>query len=210
MTSVVPAENAIGTWNQTKGVRILDNLVATTPYSIAVAGLFASLVSQNPVGMYVLMMFATTEVLNGVVIKPLTKKIAGNSETIARPGGKSNVTFGSNPKGCGIYYEGKASTSSGMPSGHAQSMGLFGVFFTLYILAKIKRDKKVDNDVDVSKYYASIVGVWIIALVVILHRSPLWSNCHSPLQLLFGSGIGGLLGWGFYEIFSQGKIMLRT
>lgn len=201
MAAVTPASSSTVIWNKSKGVRILDNLVATTPYSIGVASLYASLVTQDPTGMYVLAIVILTEVLNGLVIKPGAKKLFGESAT-KRPNGNSNVSFGNNPKGCGIYYEGKTSTSSGMPSGHAQYMGTFGVFFTLYIIGKIKREKLKNENADISKYIASLIGIWVIAAVVICHRSSLWSGCHSAAQLFVGFCLGGGLGTGFYAACS--------
>lgn len=194
--SVVP-ESRSQQWNKSKGIRIFDNLVATTPYNIGVASLYAALVTQDPMGLYVLGIVALTEVLNGGVIKPVAKKVFGEALT-ERPNGASNINFGDKPKGCGIYFEGKASESSGMPSGHAQYMGTFATFFTLYIAGKIKRDREKGENVDFGSYVISLIGLWTIAAVVILHRSPLWSGCHSPAQLTVGTLLGSGLGLGFY------------
>jgi membrane-associated phospholipid phosphatase len=192
------ASNTDIDWTQSdKGIRILDNLVTTTPYSIGVASLYVSLVTQDPSGIYVLAIAALTEISNGAVFKPLAKTFFGEAMT-RRPNPASNIRFGNHPKGCGIYFEGKASRSSGMPSGHAQGMGTFSTFFTLYMVGKMKRGRAKGSKVGIASYAISLLGLWTIATVVVLHRSPLWSGCHSPAQLTVGALLGAGLGVGFY------------
>ena len=65
--------------------------MATTPYNIGVASLYAALVTQDPMGLYVLGIVALTEVLNGGLIKPVAKKVFGEALT-KRPNGKCSTS----------------------------------------------------------------------------------------------------------------------
>jgi len=82
--------------------------------------------------------------------------------------------IGTRPKGaksCGIIADGKKSTSYGMPSGHAQTIGFF--------LA----DRLFGN-------YTMLYKIVISIVCIILITSRVRLNCHTPQQVILGTLFG--------------------
>ena len=80
------------------------------------------------------------------------------------------------------------SRGGGMPSGHAQAMGVFAGFLTLHLL--LLRPRR-------AAALAALPLVWALALAVCAQRT---AACHTPAQVAVGLALGLALGAGGYAI----------
>jgi membrane-associated phospholipid phosphatase len=94
--------------------------------------------------------------------------------------------------GCGVIIACKKTASSGMPSGHAQYMGILSIFITIYLLK--------NNEVS-TKLVAQITSVWILTLLICYQRYI--SKCHTILQITIGLVVGCICGVLSYIIYSS-------
>ena len=133
------------------------NVARTMPYTLYQFGILNSLVTQDWTGIYFTGgLFLFGDVLNGLVLKPVFKKLGSHVKMFERPS-----AFGTGD-GCGIYSQCSIVNHSwGMPSGHAQMIAIFAVFWIAYLLQYFE---------GTAWLYVSIVIIVIISLVVILSR----------------------------------------
>ena len=188
----------------------MQNIIVTMPYSLYISGLLATLYTANPSGALLTSVFVVNELLNHL-LKFLVKKLVKGAEFAKRPlicdgnkcargcGGPPQTICGASRKkicqGCGIFYKGKPSTSQGMPSGHSQTLAGAAMFFTLY---KYANDKTRD-----ASFYSQISISWLLAIIVMIQRSPLVSGCHSYLQIVAGAIVGMVYAFGAYVFCSS-------
>lgn len=97
--------------------------------------------------------------------------------------------------GCGEFVgnAGIGDDTVGMPSGHAQFVGMFATFFSLFLLlAPAKLGFRGSYPAAVA-----LAGLcWLLALLVMLQRLG-WGTspaCHTPLQVASGFVLGVVLG----------------
>jgi len=89
---------------------------------------------------------------------------------------------------CGNKY-----TGFGMPSGHAQTMGVFATFLSLYV------NQNPDYN---SKHKILIISiVWIWTFLVCWSRIHI--GCHNLLQVGTGLILGIGLGYGLFRIYKK-------
>ena len=91
------------------------------------------------------------------------------------------------PDGCELFGHG-CTTADGFPSGHAQYMVTFAVYWSLWLLKRASLRQAMPL----------ILGVWILAVIVIMQRIHFGGDprqaCHTPLQVLAGIVLGLLFG----------------
>ena len=75
--------------------------------------------------------------------------------------------------------------TSGMPSGHAQTMALIGLFFTCMVIHNNKQS-----------WYLPVVALWILVISVCWQR--VYMKQHTTEQVIVGFAIGSVLGIGTY------------
>ena len=100
------------------------------------------------------------------------------------------IGAGMRPKGaksCGLFATGKPATSYGMPSGHANSIA----FFLIYQLAAVR--------------HSPISQIMLIMVCLYLIYSRVKLGCHTWQQILIGSIIGGINGYGAYVFLGRKK-----
>jgi dolichyldiphosphatase len=167
------------------------NVSRTMPYTLYQFGILQSLVTQDWTGIYFTGgLFLFGDVLNGLVLKPLFKKLGPNVKMFQRPS-----QFGTGD-GCGIYPNCAASNvhgSWGMSSGHAQMMAIFAVFWIAYLL-------KYFADANAAGLWVSIIIILIITLLVIFSR--VFIGCHNWPQVIVGTLIGSGLGYLLFYIYT--------
>ena len=128
-------------------------------------------------------------------LKIATKFLFPNNTIIKRPSGcGTRNPSPTNPcVSCGIFPKyNTVSTSSGMPSGHSQSMAFAATYWTLYLLEKNKGKPKSNL------LYFKIGIIWLVAFGVFYQRW--YSRCHNIAQIIVGGTIGILLGFLTHHI----------
>jgi membrane-associated phospholipid phosphatase len=182
---------------------IAENIAATMPYTIYLAGVLGSVTTGSPAGFYFTALAIGNELLNHG-FKFLSKRTMSTSlgaRPPGRPSGCGGTLRQTNAcRGCGIYYKGKPSTTWGFPSGHAQTIVFAAVFATLWAYGFAQKHKKQDQK---NQLWWQIPIIWSLALFVCCQRSPAWSNCHSYVQIIAGALIGALIGFGSYELCNR-------
>ena len=164
----------------------------------------------------------------------------GNPFNVARPNplgtGRRAHTFGTHipdgahaaqhVPGCGAFYKGKASDSSGMPSGHSQFAGTLAVFVGILLFnggwvqrrdadatAKMLGFSGVPDGVATAGRAASVAVLAAFVAAVMWHR---WdtTHCHSFAQVVTGAALGagvGTLGYVVQtrELTDHGRLLFR-
>lgn len=186
-----------------------SNVMRTLPYTTYIAvGSYAVLCWSREAALLEVCLL-TNEILNAVFKKLSTLLLGKEARWLRRPRGAADS---------GIYPQHfpKLSTSSGMPSGHAQTSTLFATIFTCYVL-----DLQPQADPDLpgmkvapleARNIVPLVYVWLVAICVMLSRTrfggPLAVNIggraivqHSLLQIFVGASIGFPLGVAAFWLY---------
>ena len=92
-----------------------------------------------------------------------------------------------------------------MPSGHAQSVGVFATFLTMHLLLGPRPGpcansctRRKGGDARWGVRAAAVVMAWAIAAAVCVQRT---HACHTPAQVAAGLAVGVLVGAGGYAAF---------
>ena len=156
----------------------IRNIITSSPYTIYQTSLLSFLVSGDIKYGIFFIVIIINEMLNHIE-KAFFKKISEeNTERPSAWGCKQGDC--TTPIGCGIYPTKTYSTSSGFPSGHAQITSFAAMFWTLFLLAKRKKEKK-----PIDKYLIIKISIlWILCFIVCYQR--IYSECHSFIQVIAG------------------------
>lgn len=190
---------------------LLDGIVRTIPHTGLQCAILAMVFGGDPklyatyIGTYLVgteifshsSKLITGKVLKGVVPDWVSRR-PGNIGSTGATGSLHRVVKGSRsavPTSCSVYPTcGKASKTFGFWSGHCASVAFNAVFWSLYLW----RERK---DMSRNRKIGASVFLSALALLVIGHR---WmTSCHSPLQIVVGSLVGALSGWGGYEFYRR-------
>ena len=157
-----------------KSRMISRNIMTTAPYTVLQASIITYIITSDPVVGFFTLLVLAGEMFNQI-LKEVIRLIFPDSKWVQRPNPRGDGL------GCGIYPEsGRVSKSSGMPSGHSQTMGICIMFWTLYM--------RVHKGLP----WKRIAPLWIMALSVVGHRVLL--ECHSIPQAITGFSVGLCLG----------------
>ncbi|CAK8999263.1 unnamed protein product [Durusdinium trenchii] len=190
-----------------------SNVMRSMPYTAYIAVGSYALIFWSQEAALLEALLLSNELLNAFFKKLASKLVGKEARWIKRPRGAADS---------GIYPQHfpKMSTSSGMPSGHAQTSALLATVFTCHLL-----DLQPHMDPDLpgistspleAKNVVPLVYVWLVALCVMFSRTrfggPLAVNIggravvqHSCLQILIGASLGLSLGIsGFWLYLGQG------
>jgi len=87
---------------------------------------------------------------------------------------------------CGLFINGQASKSYGMPSGHSQ----IAWFFSTYTILNLSENNK----------YRKLISTLLIGLGILISYSRVyWSKCHTLQQVIVGGFLGKILGYITYK-----------
>lgn len=175
-----------------------SNVMRSMPYTAYIAVGSYALIFWSQEAALLEALLLSNELLNAFFKKLASKLVGKEARWIKRPRGAADS---------GIYPQHfpKMSTSSGMPSGHAQTSALLATVFTCHLL-----DLQPHMDPDLpgistspleAKNVVPLVYVWLVALCVMFSRTrfggPLAVNIggravvqHSCLQILIGASLG--------------------
>lgn len=108
--------------------------------------------------------------------------------------------------GCGVFYTpGKVGSQSyGMPSGHSGAISFAAAFWILYLVQSHQQvvDERTD-DSDSRMARALTLGsriVLIVSVALMVVASRVLVGCHTVPQVVTGSFVGALFGWGIFEL----------
>jgi membrane-associated phospholipid phosphatase len=167
----------------------LADLLRASPRIVLLAGFVAYLATKRMVCVRFLVYYLITEFF-GVAAKQLTSAVLPMS-MISRPKGAGNCkgcgVFPKNDKGCVV-----AENQIGMPSGHSMTLTMAATFWILWVLQK--------SDLSKTAQIALSVMLGSVAVAVMISRTKLMENCHTPAQVLVGGTIGVGLGFAFYYV----------
>lgn len=156
-------------------------IITSAPATLIQSSLIASLFTYDKKYFIFALLLIGQDLLNGKVIKPMFNQ--------PRPGTTGGfLDDGYTPYGCSVYATGKPSTSSGMPSGHSQTVFFAATFWSLFFIGKYGLKKNL----------LKIILFYLLAIIVASQRK--LSNCHSGAQILVGSLIGVTLGFSLYML----------
>jgi membrane-associated phospholipid phosphatase len=101
---------------------------------------------------------------------------------------------------CGIFnFDSNSNSNSnsnyknkngyGMPSGHAQFIGVVTVYLILYVL----------DNFDIKELKTKLLILFLIGLsILICYSRVYWTKCHTIMQVIVGWLIGAIIGYIFY------------
>jgi membrane-associated phospholipid phosphatase len=150
------------------------NLAQIFPALIPTGALFASLLSQNIIGIFFVGLWIVSSLITELA-KFVAPKLLSPEMTM-RP--HSSDGYCGIFRKCRIVGDPITRGSRGFPSGHAQYAMVFAVFCSLYVFM---------NNQNIWKY-AVITVIAIIAFFVMYSRNK--NGCHTGVQI----GVGGILG----------------
>lgn len=187
-----------------------SNVMRTMPYTTYIAVGSYAIIAGSEDAAWLELCLLMNEILNAV-FKFIPARIVGKQASLLRrPAGAADS---------GIYpqHHPKVSSTSGMPSGHAQTSGLLGTILTCYVLdLRAAREPETVSMIDVRVHatasahtVCAIAYVWILAAAVMLSRTrfggPLRVSVggrsiaqHTCLQVAVGAIIGVCLGFTAY------------
>jgi len=181
---------------------IAKNIITSSPYSIYLAGLYASIVTGD--SMYTL--FTLSAIIMGdgfnAIEKKIFKKFMGSDSVL----GKRPFSCGNNDiqdsvcTGCGIFpTSGMESHIWGMPSGHAQITSLAATFWSIYVWSLYIQEKDPQKKEKAYSHAITAISImWILSLIVWTQRVS--SGCHSVPQICMGIIFGIIFGFVSYYI----------
>lgn len=163
------------------------NLARSSPYTIYSAGFLTSLVTGRPLGA----IFSVSAIVLGdgcnFVLKKIFKSIDPSRKSWMRPSPPSD--------GCGIYpiCSTLNTPTWGMPSGHSQIISFSSIFWSLYLWRKSGLS-----------FQSCLIRTTLLTIIsCLIMYSRISCGCHNLQQVLVGSGVGSLLGSGFYFILER-------
>ena len=168
--------------------------LARVPAALQLGSLVFALLLRSPLlGVYAIASIASHGV--NAALKAASRACFGNRSWSRRPLGA---------QACGPFGE-----DYGMPSGHAQSVGLLAGFFTLYLL--LRRDSppapSSRGKGGEAAHTAFLVAlVWALAFAVSAQRV---SSCHTAAQVAAGFGVGVTLGAGAWVVYARCRLVIR-
>jgi membrane-associated phospholipid phosphatase len=167
----------------------METIFRSSPHIILLSLLFLFILTRNYLVFRMGIYFLLAELLT-VILKRVGKKLAPNSPLIYRPKNGGHCT------GCKvnpIYSKECIQTEEGigMPSGHSLGATFIATFVILFLL---RRGGKMN-------ILASCV-IAFYALGIVLSRTSLGQNCHTPLQVTVGGIIGIIFGFACFKFDS--------
>ena len=176
--------------------RVVANVIRTMPYTAYLSALSYGIVFGSDPAFHLFAALVLNECVNHALKFVIKNAFGKNSEWVRRPDGAADT---------GIYpqHTPRASTSSGMPSGHAQ---------TAFFLATVLTASATEEAAAAAAGSSRVRGPWHIhflyglAVVVALSRTryggPYLSvvvdgsvrACHTPAQVLAGGMLGIMFG----------------
>lgn len=182
----------------------LHALATTSPRMILIAALAVAIFSseeaknirENPALIFAFFILITDTLVN-IPLKLLLHKLGSKSSMIAKFMERPNqcgVKIGTECGGCSPYpgfIANSSLTSSGMPSGHAQTMGLTMGFISTYLYRRMNAQKNPNRK---KKFQRQLW--WQCAILFFLTAMVCFQRvlvqCHSIMQV----SLGYLLGFG--------------
>ena len=163
----------------------IDGLARAYPVIIVFSSILNSLITNTNQGYILSLVLLLTNLFNHIIKEYLFKPIMSNNYI-------SIFGYGKRPTGaknCGLFKDGRVSTSYGMPSGHSQTSTLFSTYLILNIL----------NKDDLNIYYKLISIMFLVILpLLVMYSRVYWAKCHTLQQVIFGGVIGIILGYYVY------------
>jgi len=165
------------------------DVLRVSPRIVLMATVLVYLISNQLIALRFGGYFLVAEAISQT-LKKLLGIVVPNSSLIYRPVG------GGDCHGCGVFKQvGKGCIDVrnhvGMPSGHSLSMAMAATFWSLWIWYDSTGSR-------VNKITRMSLLV-IMALLVLVSRSPLVEGCHTPLQIIIGGLLGVAVGVGMYH-----------
>lgn len=188
-------DNLSGMTEKAESAFVLVNILRTSPYSVYLCALGMGLMYPNSGSINLFYALVVNEAVNHS-LKLIVKKVFGKNKLTARPEGA---------KDCGIYPQQfpTLSTSSGMPSGHAQT--------TTFLASVLLQHRNVFHGYPIFtsplSFDSGTTFIWVFSSLVLISRtkhggqylSPsvggVVNGCHTVLQVVLGGIIGVFMGW---------------
>ena len=168
-------------------MNVVRSVARFSPRLILLFGVLGYIITKNGIYLRFVVYSVVTEILTA-----LLKAVFGiltDSDVIYRPNDAGNCL------GCGVVAKKECQVVEnqvGMPSGHSTLAAMAATFWIL----KVSNEKESST---FSKWSRSIL-LGMLALVVIISRTPLVENCHTYIQVVSGAAIGVGLGLAFWKI----------
>ena len=151
---------------------LIKNILVNGPNFFLFSSIFIAIIINQKIGYYYIILEIISHIVNYIIKNIIKQK---------RPDGA---------KGCHDYVTCNEKTDTyGMPSGHAQSMGIILSFWLLYIWRYNKQNTK----------YIGSLFIIISSFSVIYSR--VLFKCHTELQVIIGFIIGLFIGFIGFRAF---------
>ena len=166
------------------------NVLRASPRIVFVSSVLAYLITSQEVALRFAAYFICTELFGWLLkmgVSPLSELIPS---IIYRPSGAGDCV------GCGNFPQGSSTgcvnvnDQIGMPSGHAISLMMSATFWSLWIWYK--------GEGNLLSKMTRISLLLLLAVLVVISRTPLGENCHTFSQATTGAMIGLWTGIGFF------------
>lgn len=170
-------------------INFIRNISRSLPYNISLSGLFFSLVTAHPLGLYFTLSQLIFALGINFVLKYLLMLINPQNPQWLRPSPPID--------GCGTFptHNNNFSNFGGMPSGHSQTIMFSAMFWILYIWRKGKTS--------LIWSFVSTLIILLISAVVMFSR--INEGCHTGLQVTIGGILGSFFGTLIYFLLETNQ-----
>ena len=154
----------------------IDGFTRVYPLLIIFYSFLSSILHNNQKELIFTFIMLAADIFNHFIKMRVFKVIMGDKKYPIVGSGKRPQKMN-----CGLFVNGKASKSYGMPSGHSQIAWLFST----YTLLNLPKDTK----------YRGFISAFLIGLATLISYSRVyWSKCHTLQQVIVGGIFGVILG----------------
>ena len=165
-------------------IEIVDIFFRASPVIMNIVMFSLTWILQNHDYLYFFIALICCDALNHIMKYSIVKPIMGDKKypilgTGTRPKGAKN---------CGIYKNGKKSTSYGMPSGHSQSASIFSTILCLQV-----------NEMFINEMLKASIQFGLILFALSVMYSRVRYGCHTVQQTIVGGTLGIILGRIIWE-----------
>jgi membrane-associated phospholipid phosphatase len=154
-----------------------DGFARAYPIIIIFSSVINSLITSSNEGYILSILILITNFMNHFMKEYIFRPIMGNKYFPI-------LGYGIRPKGainCGLFKNGRKSTSYGMPSGHSET----STFFSTYLILKI-----IFND-DLHLLYKIVSFIFLSFFpLLVMYSRVYWAKCHTLQQVIAGGIIG--------------------
>jgi len=182
--------------NTSKRNYLKPTLTRSTPAIFFCLTLLNCMVNPSYQSFYLFIAYNSINISNWIIkhliVKPIYESLGKKSLPILGIG-----TRPPNATSCGIFLDGRVSTSYGMPSGHSQIAWAIAIYLIFKIIKKWYKNDKDNKAITIVGYIWLLIScISILSIAVYVSYSRVYiEGCHTIQQVIIGGIIGSIMGF---------------